>query len=321
VSPRLPLLGLGLATLLVLIPAAGGTARASGAVCAPFDATKLEGPSLTVAAFGTLLGERIDACATEARKDDGAAFWRAHGLETTPARQRDHARVRTLFELTRDGGPWRVRWAITNEEPTAKKIWSAWRARPPASFSAAASVTAECDEISALFAGLATRLGVRGVGLFWPTSNHTIAAWEAAPGVRILVPTTQIFAACDDTFDRAPFSPKVQKTVFELSARDIPDATPVPRALALFLLQQVDAYAGASLDVLEAIRLHRALALGSSVASTCTATVGSRASQLRQRTLSPADRGALLHYARERGLDAAAAARDPASALDFSGGD
>lgn len=246
--------------------------------------------------LGRALAARIDETATAARTADAHAFWAEHGLDATRARVRDYVRVRTLFEMTRDGGPWRVRWAITNEEPSAKEIWAAWRKAPPAIASAAPSVTAECDEISALFAGLARRAGVRGVGLFWPTKDHTIAAWEPAPGVRVLVPTTQIYAGCDATFDRTPFRPTVQRTVFEFPERDVPDATSLPTDLASFLLDQVSHYAAASLDVLAAIRLHRAIALRSSVGPSCEPRVKELSKALRARSLGAADRRALVRY-------------------------
>ena len=54
----------------------------------------------------------------------------------------------------------------------------------------APSATAECDELSALFAFFTHRLGVDDVGLFWPTGNHVVAVWtvEGSEGpVRIVV--------------------------------------------------------------------------------------------------------------------------------------
>jgi hypothetical protein len=281
-----------------LLVATSGPARADDLCSTPTTA-----PAPTrMKELGEALAARIDACASEARRADGETFWKTHALEATPARLRDYVRTRTLFELTRDGGPWRVRWSITNEEPSAKKVWASWAARPPTDVSSAPSVTAECDEISALFAGLGRRLGVRGLGLFWPTKDHTIAAWEPAAGVRVLIPTTQIYVACDDTFDHVPFSPKVQKTVFEFSTADTPDNTPVPPSLATFLLDQVTHYAGASLEVLAAMRIHRALTFGSSVQSSCRKT-------LRGATLTAGDRRALLRYgATELGIPSATAA-------------
>jgi hypothetical protein len=264
--------------------------------------------------FGDALRGRVEGCASSARAPDASAFYAAHKLEATPERVRDYVRVRTLFEMTRDGGPWRVRWAITNRDATARVIWSAWTRTPPPNASTAPSATAECDEVSALFAGLVRRTGTRGMGLFWPTWNHTIAAWEVAPGVRVLVPTTQIFLGCEETFDRATtFDPKKQRTVYEFPTSDVPDATPVPKSVAVFLLDQVTHYGAASLDVLALVRTHRALALASSVSDDCRAGMVERARALRARRIIPAvDRIALARYAEELGLPRAT----PEAALD-----
>jgi hypothetical protein len=293
--------------LALVVTAVAPVARAD---CAPTDPATLAS-AVRADAFGRALAARIDACATEARTADAERFWGEHHVEPTRDRIKDYVRARTIFEMTRDGGAWRLRWAITNQEPTAKRIWAAWGSTPPATSSAAPSGTAECDEISALFAGLSRRTGVRGIGLFWPTRDHTIAAWEAAPGVRVLVPTTQIYAACDDTFDRAPFPPNRQRGLFEFPATDIPDAAEIPREAAVFLLDQVTHYGGASLDLLAAIRIHRALALRSSVAAACGRTAATIAMRLRATALPVRDHAALARYgATELGGISAAAALD-----------
>lgn len=285
------------AALVLTIPT-----RAHATPCAP------EAPPdapLTMKAFATRLGARIDACAAEARGPDARRFLERHHLDETPERVRDYVVVRTLFELARDGGPWRLRWAVTNREPSAKDLWRAWVSAPPDDAGTGASATAECDELSALHAGLARRLGVRGVGLFWPTWNHTITAWEPAPKVRVLLPTTQIFQPCDATFDDTTFDGTVQKTVFEFPAGDVPDRFVVPAKLAVFLLDQVTQYAGASLDVLATLRIRRAIRLGSSVPASCD----SGAAALRSRSLGPADVRALERYgSAELGLASPSAA-------------
>lgn len=290
------LFGLPLAYALALAP---GSARAA---CPTTDVGALP-ERVTMKDFGDALGERALGCAGAARRPDATAFFAAHRLDPTEERVRDYVRVRTLFEMTRDGGPWRVRWAITNQDATAKNVWAAWTRSPPVATGASPSATAECDEISALFAGLARRTGTRGVGLFWPTWNHTIAAWDVTPQVRVLVPTTQIFLECDDGFDRAPaFSPTKQRTVYEFPATDVPDRTTMPRALAAFLLDQVTHYAPASLEVLGTIRTHRALAFGSSLPEGCREGAARRARALRGAPLAAADRAALERYAVELGL-------------------
>jgi hypothetical protein len=277
---------------LVLLP----EAQARAGPCEPDPAAAADAP-IAMRDFAGQLGARIDACATAARSADASSFCARHALVCTPQRERDYVTMRTLFELARDGGPWRLRWAITNRDPTAKHIWAAWQAAPPALASKAASATAECDELSALYAGLSRRLGVRGVGLFWPTSNHTIAAWEAAPGVRVLVPTSQIFLSCDATFDDTAFSPTKQRKVFEFPARDVPDRFMLPAGLTTFLLDQVTHYAGASLEILGALRLHRAIALGSSVPASCGGGAAGHARGAEARGLTGGDRRALLRYA------------------------
>lgn len=291
------------AAITVAIAVAEGRAAAS---CSRTDLATLP-EHVPMKDLGEALRDRVESCASAARRPDGEAFLAAHGLPVTEERLRDYTRVRTLFEMTRDGGPWRVRWAITNQDATAKNVWASWSRTPPP-VAGGASATAECDEISALFAGLVRRTGTRGVGLFWPTWNHTIAAWDIAPGVRVLIPTTQIFLECDDSFDHAPaFSPTKQRTVYEFPASDVPDRTPVPRAVAAFLLDQVTDYAPASLDTLAVLRAHRALGYGSSLSAGCREGVARRARDLAARALLAADRAALARYAEELGLRPATA--------------
>ena len=76
------------------------------------------------------------------------------------------------------------------------------------------TVAAECDELSALYAFLVERTGVRRVGLFWPYPNHTVAVWVVRPTrggeMRAVVPTAQIFLDVTDAFGTKKFnaSPK-----------------------------------------------------------------------------------------------------------------
>lgn len=290
--PLLP----ALASSLALV---AGSARAA---CPRTDLDALP-ERVTMKDFGEALEDRVGGCAGAARRPDALAFFAAHRLDPTEARVRDYVRVRTLFEMTRDGGPWRVRWAITNQDATAKNVWAAWTRATPAVASSAPSATAECDEISALFAGLVRRTGTRNVGLFWPTWNHTIAAWDVTPQVRVLIPTTQIFLECDDGFDHAPaFSPTKQRVVYEFPASDVPDRTTMPRALAAFLLDRVTDYAPASLEVLATIRTHRALAYGSSLPEGCREGAARRARAIAGAPLAAADRAALSRYAEELGI-------------------
>jgi hypothetical protein len=198
-----------------------------------------------------------------------------------------------------DGGWWRLRWAVTDQEPRTHEIWKAWRRSPPTAQFDGASAVAECDEITALFSVAARRLGVRGVGLFYPTWNHVIAGWmpealsKRESGKVVLVPTTQIFLSCESTFDQTSF--RTPKQVYEYPLRDTPDDTELPPELAAFLLEQVRAYGEASPDLLALIRTKRAELLGSSVHD-CGAYRAQLAAQLEPR-LTCADRRALQHLA------------------------
>ena len=157
---------------------------------------------------------------------DFDAFVAARELSPTAALRRDFARVKLAFEATRDGGWWHLRWAITNRKPNSEAIWSQWR-DGPALFDAdgrpLASATAECDELSALFAFVVRQLGVDKVGLFWPEWNHVVAVWSVAQADvthRIVVPTSQIFLSADASLGDDGFNPWTQKTIFTYRRKD-----------------------------------------------------------------------------------------------------
>lgn len=175
-------------------------------------------------------------------------------------RYSDYVLVRLYFESTRDAGLWNLHWAITDKPPNSDNIWPQWRSvvRPSATRPTA---TAECDELSALFAFLVERSGVKSVGLFWPYANHTVAVWVVQPtkgsAVRVVVPTTQIFLEETDDFDTPKFNPWRQKTIYEYTRRDVPDSFVLPPKLFGFFLQQVDKYAGASDATLQQLRYLR----------------------------------------------------------------
>lgn len=258
----------------------------------------------TYGELGETLRDTIRACSTAQTKARARSLNVSHGLSLdTESIQRTES-VIALFELTRDAGPWRVRWDITDEEPSAKLIWASWAKSPPKSRSARPSVVAECDEISSLFAGLAAQMSLGHVGLYWPTSNHTVAAWEPAPNARIMIPTTQIYLACDANIDTPSFDPKKQKRVFAFPKNDVRRSSALPPELSRFLVDEAAAYLGASAPVLEMIRIDRGLRYGSSIRPTCRAHA--RAIARAGTQLSPADALALRHYARSE-LDLAAA--------------
>lgn len=171
---------------------------------------------------------------------DYAAWVERHGLVAGDRLWRDYVRVRLVFECVRDGGLWQIRWAITNRSPNSDEIWSQWAKLDgfdPAQESVTA--TAECDELSALFAHLVRRLGVDDVGLFWPTWNHVVAVWtvEGQRGpVRVVVPTSQIFLERDASLGTDGFNPWKQKTIYEYRRRDVRDEVRLPGELVRFFI-------------------------------------------------------------------------------------
>lgn len=265
---------------------------------------------LTMGEFWQALSAQIARLDTTALRGGFAAFATQHGVDASSAALfHDFTKLWVVFEATRDGGWWRLRWDITDQEPSSVKIWKAWfRSPPPQQSFAAASAVAECDEITALFSVTARRLGVRGVGLFYPTWNHVIAGWSppafAEQSVKdvVLIPTTQIYQGCPSTFDRTTFKPPRQ--VYEFPRVDIKDGVQMPPALATFLLEQVRAYGEASPALLALIRAKRADLLRSSLGD-CSAYRADLVGELRP-SLSCADQRALRHLAaRELGRPAA----------------
>jgi hypothetical protein len=188
------------------------------------------------------------------------SFASAHKLAPGSIRYPDYVVVRLLFEATRDAGFWNLHWAITDQPPNSDRIWQQWKTvnRPSPVESTA---TAECDELSALYAFLVERAGVKSVGLFWPTPNHTVAVWvvhpAAGPVVRVVVPSSQIFLDENDMFDTRKFNPWRQKTIYEYTRRDAPDSLELPKPLFDFFLHQVDKYGGASDLTLQQLRYLR----------------------------------------------------------------
>jgi hypothetical protein len=216
---------------------------------------------VTLAQFMQLIRDKANA-----REHDAAtrlsftSFTTALRIQPERVSYADFVVIRLLYEATRDAGLWNLHWTITDRPPNSDNIWKQWRAvghpsplRPTAS--------AECDELSALYAFLARRAGVRGVGLFWPYSNHTVAVWElhpaAHPAIRMVVPTSQIFLDVGDSLDTRRFNAWSQKTIYEYARRDVPDSFELPGPLADFFLSQVDKYAGASDATLQQLRYLR----------------------------------------------------------------
>jgi hypothetical protein len=188
------------------------------------------------------------------------SFTAAHHLAPDSIHYSDYVIVRLLFEATRDAGFWNLHWTITNQPPNSDSIWRQWKTDgKPSPQSPTAS--AECDELSALYAFLAEREGIRTVGLFWPYPNHTVAVWvvhpTTGPAIRVVVPTSQIFLEQTDFFDTTKFDPWRQKVIYEYKRRDVPDSFELPKPLFNFFLQQADKYAGASDLTLQQLRYMR----------------------------------------------------------------
>lgn len=289
----------GLSRTPVVVPVAGAERDAC---------LEGEGPAaavlphrVTFGDFWAALATQIDALDAAALGPNFEAFAAHHGADASSSKLRqDFTRLWALFEATRDGGWWRLRWQITDQEPTSQQIWKAWQRSPPTQSFATASAVAECDEITALFSVTARRLGVRGVGLFYPTWNHVIAGWapegvdQRQPGGVVLIPTTQIFQGCPATFDQTSFKPP--KHVYEFPKVDVKDSAEIPASLAAFLLEQVRAYGEASPALLALIRTKRGELLQSSLGD-----CADYRRQLRhdvEPKLTCADRRALRHLAR-----------------------
>lgn len=188
------------------------------------------------------------------------SFTAAHKLPSESIRYSDYVLVRLLFEATRDAGFWNMHWNITDQPPNSDRIWRQWKGVANPSFRAPTAI-AECDELSALFAFLLERAGVKNVGLFWPYANHTVAVWTlhpaGLPAIRVVVPTSQIFLTETDTFDTKKFDPWRQKTIYEYTRRDVADSFELPKPLGDFFLQQVDKYGGATESTLQQLRYLR----------------------------------------------------------------
>src|SRR6202158_1871420 len=141
-----------------------------------------------VSASGTRLAQFLNLIRVQAKVLENSSgtrvgfrmFTSAHTLPPEIVMYSAHGVARLLFEATRDAGFWTLPWSITDKPPNSDNIWRQWQ--NVKTFSALApTATAECDELSALYAFLVERAGVRGVGLFWAAANHTVAVWVLHP--------------------------------------------------------------------------------------------------------------------------------------------
>jgi hypothetical protein len=210
----------------------------------------------------------------------------------------DFVLVRTTFEATRDAGFWNLHWSVTDQPPNSDRIWSQWKTIVRPSFTGK-TATAECDELSALFAFLLERSGLKGVGLLWPYPNHTVAVWSvhraSGPAIRVVIPTSQIFLTENDTFDTHKFDPWRQKTIYDYTRHDVPDSFELPKPLFDFFQSQLDKYGGVSTDVLQQIRnLREAVFQGSLTAEQAASEALRRSAAYAS---SQEDRAAFQHFA------------------------
>jgi len=217
---------------------------------------------------GVTVGQLVGAIRQKAKTLENSSgmrsgfesFIAAHKLSPESIRYSDYVTVRLVYEATRDAGLWNMHWNVTDQPPNSDRIWKQWsEVKRPSLYEPTA--IAECDELSALFAFLVERAGVRSAGLFWPYANHTVAVWTVQPAtgpvIRVVVPTSQIFLEETDYFDTKKFNPWRQKTIYEYTRRDVPDSYEIPKPLADFFLQQIDKYGGASNGTLQRIRYLR----------------------------------------------------------------
>ena len=188
------------------------------------------------------------------------SFTTAYKLSPDKVSYSDYVVARLLYEATRDAGFWNLHWTITDQPPNSDNVWRQWK-QVTAVSPILPTASAECDELSALYAFLAGRAGIKGVGLFWPFPNHTVAVWVLQPvgknPVRVVVPTSQIFLDVTDSFGTRKFDPWRQRSIFPYTRRDAPDSFEFPKPLFDFFLVEIDKYAGASDSTLQQLRYLR----------------------------------------------------------------
>ena len=216
--------------------------------------------TLSVVNFLDQLRQRIAPLyLAEHLRHEYALLANRHDLPETEADLRRYIRLRTLFESARAGGLWHLYWTVTNQEPTSKQIWRQWQSARPLERSTA---RAECDELSALLAFLCRKMAVPAVGLFWPRPNHTVAVWTPSTKhgrqARIVIPTSQIFLAEQETLGTAHWEPYTQRVVYPYQGLDVAPTALLPHWLGEFFLGQIDDYAGATTPMLSAMRTERA---------------------------------------------------------------
>ena len=255
--------------------------------------------------FSAIRAKSKSAESSPAIRRDYQSFLSAHHLDASALHLSDYTLVHLLFEATRDAGYWNLHWSITDQPPNSDRIWQQWKSVTAPSFTNQ-TATAECDELSALFAFLVARSGVKSVGLLWPYPNHTVAVWTIHPAgganpkpIRVVIPTSQIFLTDADTFDTHGFNPWRQSTIYDYTRRDAPPSFVLPKPLFDFFTSQLEKYAGASEASLLQLRNLRDAVFNHSMTP-----AQARAEALRRRaafSISPEDADAFQHFAADIG--------------------
>jgi len=211
----------------------------------------------------------IQAAESKAVQQDYAAFVDKFALQANTELFIDYVRVKIAFEATRGGGWWDLSWAVTDREPNSDYIWDQWSKPDTSPPKDKASAIAECDELSALFAFTARKLGVQDIGLFWPRWNHTVAVWTIkkpnGKEARVVVPTSQIFLSPQASLGTTEFDPWTQKTIYEYRRKDVEENYQFTADLARRFIQKAQANARASQATLQELRnIRSALLSGAS---------------------------------------------------------
>jgi len=276
---------------------------AAASLCAA-DPVPVPATDTTLAQFLAAIHAKAKALETSAGMKEGFASFTAHfKLQAGAVSFSDYVTARLLFEATRDAGFWNLHWVITDLPPNSDNIWRQWKTvRTPSPL--VPTAIAECDELSALYAFIAERAGIRSVGLFWPYPNHTVAVWtlnQPRGPVRIVVPTTQIFLDESDFWGTKKFDPWRQKVIYEYTRRDVPDTFEIPKPLFDFFLQQIDKYAGASDATLQLLRYYREAVFSKNWTPAAAATETLKIRRGRSHSDPPENLAALQSFAEDMG--------------------